>query len=385
MVMGFIIILTMYITNMSRRSVRAVDNMVDNYVRIKAHQIAISGMNIAASKLYQNFSWRSGMSNIPFQKGNLSIYFGAATDTVEVIVVSAFRGYADTVRAYFAGSGSFTDYTAYTDDENGMAWTPGDTVWGPIHTNDVLNHQNNSSIVFYGKVTAGKNIASPPKNAKTKFLGGYEVGVYLPTVSSINGLINAAGAGGYTFPSPSDTMKLEFKAGGNVVVWQNSTAVYPDPGINIYSLAPNGAIYSAGIVEIIGGIVNTTPMGAVVSSGSNIIFRDEVYYADNPETNPNSDDMIAFAATDYIYFDNQTKSNWYMQAVLMAANQSLSATVMNKNGTFNYYGSYYQKRRGNAKMFQSFNKKYKYDVRLRDKRPPFYPGMSNLKLISWWE
>jgi len=385
MVMGFIIILSIYQLNMARRSVEVVENVVDAYIRTAAHQIAVSGTNIAASRLYQDMTWRTGASAVPFQGGNFSISFGAGADTVEVIIVSTFRDYSDTIRAYFSGSRSYTDYAVFTDDENGMAWTPGDTVWGPMHTNGVFNHQNNASIVFYGKVTAGKNIASPPKNSKTQFMGGYEVGVFLPAVSGMTGIVNAAVSGGYTFPAPADTMKLEFKSNGNLVIYQNSLPLFPDPGTPLSTIAPNGSIYSAGPIEILGGVVNTTAAGLSVGSGNSIIFRDEVQYADNPETNPSSDDLVAFVSQNSIYLDNQTKNNWDMQAILMAVDGSLTATNMTKEGTFTYYGSYAQKNRGNAKMFQSFNKKYKYDERLRKKKPPFYPGMSNLSLVAWWE
>ena len=385
MIMGFIVILSIYQQNMSRRSVEVVENVVDAYVNTAAHQIAVSGMNIAASRLYQDMGWRTGVSSVSFQGGTFNISFGAGIDTVEVIIAASFRSFQDTIRAYFSGSRSYTEYAVFTDDENGMAWTPGDTVWGPMHTNGIFNHQNKSDIVFYGKVTAGKNIASPPKNSKTKFLGGYEVGVFLPAIPPMTSLPIAAASGGYTFPSPGDTMKLEFKSNGNIVIHQNSIPLFPDPGTPMYTIAPNGAIYSAGPIEITGGVVNTTPAGLTVGSGTSIIFRDEVQYADNPEINPNSDDIVAFISQNSIYLDNQTKNNWYMQAVLMAINGSLAATNMTKEGSFDYYGSYAQKSRGNAKMFQSFNKKYKYDERLRNAKPPYYPGMSNLSLIAWME
>ena len=246
MIMGFIVILSIYQQNMSRRSVEVVENVVDAYVNTAAHQIAVSGMNIAASRLYQDMGWRTGVSSVSFQGGTFNISFGAGIDTVEVIIAASFRSFQDTIRAYFSGSRSYTEYAVFTDDENGMAWTPGDTVWGPMHTNGIFNHQNKSDIVFYGKVTAGKNIASPPKNSKTKFLGGYEVGVFLPAIPPMTSLPIAAASGGYTFPSPGDTMKIEFKSNGNIVIHQNSIPLFPDPGTPMYTIAPNGAIYSAG-------------------------------------------------------------------------------------------------------------------------------------------
>lgn len=385
LVMGFTVILSFYLTDMARKSTRVVENVVDDYIRASAHQIAVSGMNLTASKLYQNPSWSSGFTNIPFQGGTFSVTMNIGSDTIEAISVSTYNSHNDTVRAYFAGSSIFTKYTAYTNNENGQAWAPGDTVWGPIHTNDVFNHQNKNNITFYGKVTAGKNIAPPPKSAKSNFIGGYEVGVYLPTVNNINSIISGASSGGYTWPYAPDTMKIQFLATGNIEVYRNSTPVYALPGTPLSTLAPNGAIYSSGAVEVLGGIVNTPATGITIGAGTNIIFRDAVTYADNPETNPNSDDMIAFVSNGNIYFDNSTKVDWFMQGVLMCATGSLTAVDMNKDGTFNYYGSYYQQSRGNAKMFHSFTKKYKRDIRLDNYRPPFYPGMNSLTLVAWWE
>ena len=70
---------------------------------------------------------------------------------------------------------------------------------------------------------------------------------------------------------------------------------------------------------------------------------------------------------------------------MMSINEGLTATNMNKNGTFNYLGSIYQDVRGNAKMFQSFMKKFRHDERLNTITPPFYPGASDLQLLAWWE
>jgi hypothetical protein len=384
MVMGFIYIFSIYQLNMSKRSLAVMENAFNNYERTVCHSIAQSGMNIAASKLYQNVNWRTPMSNISCQGGTFNISFGAGTDTFEVKCVSSYMGIVDSIKAYFTGSGAFTNYTLYTVSENGQAWTAGDTVWGPLHTNSILNHQNKSSIVFYGKVTAGQNISSPPKNSQTQFIGGYEVGVFLPTVQNLSNLISAAASGGFHYGG-ADTLKFQFLATGNVIVYSNSTPMYPDPGVPLTTLAPNGAIYSNGPIAILGGTVNTSPAGVTIGSGSNVIFYNTISYADNPQTNPNSDDMIAIVANNNIIFDNSVITNWNMQAILMARNGSFMAVDMNKNGSFNYYGSMYQNSRGNAKMFQSFNKKYKWDTRLANKKPPHYPGMSNLTLIAWWE
>ena len=388
---GMIILLTSYHQKMGNISTRAGENFFDYYSKEVAHQMAVSGVNIAATKVYRTGNWNVEKS-FTFQDGAMkTVLFSDTTgfDTVLVGTVSDYKGFVDTVIAYFGflKDNAYTKYVMFTNNENGVAWKPGDEVWGPLHTNGTINHMNDSTIIFHGKVTAGKGISSAPKHARTQFLGGYEIGVYLPEVTDMNALVNAAGSGGYKFPTPADTMKIQFKADGNVVVYQNSVPIIPDPGTPMYTLAPNGAIYSDGPVVILGGDVNTSSKGLSVGSGDNIILQGDVAYADDPTVNPNSNDILGIAALNDIVFDNTTKTDWDLQAAMMAVNGSLTALDMTKNGTFDYLGSIYQKVKGNAKMFQSFNKQYYYDERLSITPPPFYPGSSVPKpyLIAWWE
>jgi hypothetical protein len=383
-VFGLTFIFSAYQLNTGNVSTRAADNLYRYYSNRIAHQIAVSGLNIAAAKLYEDNTWRGPMANIPFRRGDFSLTFTNITDTLMVACNGDYQGVKDTVVAYFSLSNPYTKYTFFTFQENGVSWTAGDTAWGPIHTNATLNHQNKSSIVFYGKVTAGKGISSPPKNAKTKFLGGYEVGVFVPQVTSMVDLINAAIAGGYNFPTPADSMKIQFNNDGTLDIYQNSALILDD--ITFSALAPNGAIYSAGPIELFGtGGIDTPTGGVSIGSGDNVVLRNPIGYADDPLSNPSSDDLLAVVSLNNIVLDNKNITNWNVQCVLMAINGSLLATNMSKNGAFNYLGSVYQDVRGNAKMFQSFQKNYRHDLRLNTLTPPFFPGASDLHLLAWWE
>lgn len=395
LLVGMVMILSGYHLKMGNITTRAGENYINYYSKEVAHQIAVSGINIAATKIYRYGKWNISKSYI-FQDGALKTIILSDTIGVDTVIVGAvgnYKGKTDSVIAYFGflseNGTPYTKYVWFANQENGVSWKAGDEIWGPLHTNGTLNHQNDETIIFHDKVTAGKGISSPPKNAKTQFLGGYEVGVYLPEITNMTSLINAATSSGYKFPSSADTMKIEFKSDGKVVVYQNSTALYPEPGTPISTLAPNGAIYSEGPVVVLGGQVNTTATGLTIGSGDNMLFKDEIVYADDPESNPNSDDIIGLVAWNDIIFDNSAKTDWHLQGALMAIKGSLTATDMNKNGTFNYYGSVYQQDRGNAKMFQSYNKLYKHDVRLEDHPPPYYPGPSSSDskpyLIAWYE
>ncbi len=383
-VFGLTFLFSAYQLKTGSISNRAADNLAGFYSKKVAHQIAVSGLNISAAKLYQDNTWRGPMTNIPFRNGNFSLGFSATGDTLAVGSMADYHGIKDTVVAYFSLSNPYTKYTFFTFQENGVSWAPGDTVWGPVHTNSTLNHQNDKSIVFNGKATAGKGISAPPKNAKTQFLGGYEVGVYVPQVLNMTDLITAATAAGFSSPNPADTIKFEFNNDGTLDVYRNSTKIHDD--VPFSGITTNGAIYCAGPIVIYGpGPVNTPPRGITIGTAKTIDLLNTIQYADDPLSNPNSDDLLALVAWNDIIFHNAAMSDWDMQCVLMSIDGSLTATDMNKNGNFNYLGSVYQKDRGNAKMFQSFEKKYHHDERLNNISPPFYPGASDLQLLAWWE
>jgi hypothetical protein len=385
LVLGVAYILTIFNTRTGNVNTTALDNYLDYYYRTNAHQIAVSGMNIAAAKLYANYAWRTPMTDIPFSNGEFNINFVETGDTLKVISSAEFEGYQDSVIAYFTGLNDLLKYTFFTANENGVAWTPGDSIFGQIHTNGTLNHQNDNTIVFSGKVTAGKGIKAPPKNSKTQFLGGYEVGIYVPEVVNIDVPKNAAAGGGYVFPDAGEVMSVEFWDDEKISIWSGSNLIHDK--VSISTLTSNGVIYSDGDIIIKKADKVDTPLGGVtIASGNNIQIDDnQLEYKDNPLTNPNSNDLLALVALNDIIFDNSTVSDWTIQAVLMAVNGQLTATNMNKNGKFNYLGSVYQHDRGNAKMFQSFQKRYYHDARLTTYKPPAYPGTASLQLIYWWE
>ena len=384
LVIGVSYIITTFNMKTGNNSTVVLENYIDYYSRARSHQIAVSGMNIAAAKLYEDLTWRTAMTNVPLSGGVFNATFTDVGDTLKVVSTTSFNNVEDSVIAYFTASNNLLDYTLFTEDENGVAWVSGDSIFGPIHTNGTLNHGNKSDIVFTGKVTAGKGISPPPKTAKTQFLGGTETGVYINGVSDINKLINASTSGGWNYVSGGNTLTIEINNDGTVDVYENSTKLYDDTSLS--ALTGNGTIYTDGDLVITGGgNLDTDYGGVTIGAGGTITLEDDIHYYDNPLTNPSSDDLLALVAWNDIIFDNSSKSDWYIQSVLMTVTGSLTATNMNKAGSFNYLGSVYQEDRGNAKMFQSFQKKYYHDERLHTYVPPAYPGGGNLRLVYWYE
>jgi len=67
LIVGFSLIFLVVSKNFGDVSNRAVDNFVDYYTQTVAHDIAISGANIAANNIFLDPTWSSGYSNVPFQ------------------------------------------------------------------------------------------------------------------------------------------------------------------------------------------------------------------------------------------------------------------------------------------------------------------------------
>lgn len=55
---------------------------------------------------------------------------------------------------------------------------PGDTVWGPFHTQSGLNI--GGDVIFWGEVTTLKGLNYVDKNTIPKFYGGIEHGLDIP-------------------------------------------------------------------------------------------------------------------------------------------------------------------------------------------------------------
>jgi len=135
-----------------------------------------------------------------------------------------------------------------------------------------------------------------------------------------------------------------------------------------------------------------------IYAGDDIFIDDDVVYADDPNTNPDSDDLLGLVAGDKVFVtDNAPNNNdLNIQACLMAVNGKFTAENYSTRpvaGELRVTGSIVQNQRGPVGTFSrwtgsithGFSKRYKYDPRLYSKSPPYYPYIRHLHLVSWWE
>ena len=74
LVLGFSLIFLVVGHNFNNLSVNAVDNITDYYVESMAHNIAVSGANMAASQVFMDKTWGSGYSDLSFAGGIINVY-----------------------------------------------------------------------------------------------------------------------------------------------------------------------------------------------------------------------------------------------------------------------------------------------------------------------
>jgi len=413
-VVGFAIIFGMYTMRLSNLAVRASDNFNEYYIEAQVHEAAQTAMNFAIEDVWQNETSSDAYSIVTNECSTRVTISEPSLDTVLVNVVSIgeyfddeyFNSYGtkkpmiDSMFAYFSYEIPASRYFWFTNTENGVYWIGGDTVWGPIHSNGVLKTHDNP--VFYGKVTAKTGINPKPTapGSNAEFYGGYEIGVDVTLPTDMSPLIAAAavdnggtpGSGGDPWNTGSmynDEMTFEFLASGDVVRTNMDTGTIDT--VEIATIAPSGVLYVTEDVHVFGVLDGQV---SVYSEGT-IYLEDDITYADDPLTNPNSDDILGLISNeDVLIADNP--ANWTditIQATIMAVNGGFTAdhySTRPVSGAIYLTGSVVQDKRGPVGTFTTgithgFSKRYYYDPRLQSMAAPHYPTVRELHLVSWWE
>ena len=217
-VMGFSLITMISDKDMNFSSTRTVDNMANYYLDMNAHNIAVSGANMGANQIFLDPTWTAGFNHVSFDGGtiNVSVDILDATKNVRRIVsIGTYKDMSDTVLVTLQPS-KFSKFAYYSVSEGGtIYWTTGDTVWGPIHTQDYLNVSGTP--VFMDKTTSLLGLKSQNgywqysgygwhrtkvwvSTDTPQFVGGFESGVDKPLPSeSVSDVQTDALAGGYNF------------------------------------------------------------------------------------------------------------------------------------------------------------------------------------------
>ena len=406
LVLGFSTIFGLLGRDLLNFSNEASDNFYEYYSKTRAHNIAVSGANMSANKLFLNQSWINGYRDLEIDDGTLDVY----VDTFEtynrrIYSIGYYNGISDTVIVTFEPK-NFAQYGNFYNKMAAWAAT-GDTFRGPFHTNDWLKCFGNP--VFMGYTTTQKGVIKYNSKTHPEFLGGLETGVYIPLEFDTSIIRQAAYDGGMIFRNPKKNglidLELKLLPDGKVTYrtkldnknWSNPSTT------PLITLAPNGVIYVEKGNVFIEGTLNGRLSVVASRKGSNdagkIHITDDVRYNQDPRKYPESNDMLGLIAENYVQVDfNPSTGDLDIQASIYSQRDGLiienyqhypDARNMNLLG-----GIIGEKVRATA-LYKWDGKKYvvthgysyvhSFDERFYKIVPPFFPKTKYFKIVSWLE
>ncbi len=424
---------------------RSVDNHVSYYKNTVAHNIAVTGANLALHEVLKDSSWNAGISNRDFEYGKINVTVkDSLADTVKIIKsVGTFMG-VDALVKVKLNLATYAKYAWWiaavsTGSKNKRTWVTGDTVWGGFHSDQFLNIDGDP--VFWGRVTVEKGINQTP-GSWPKFYGGKETGVHvewdpdMKLTKQIAAAVDGMGKGGSCKFDNVD-LWLTFNSNGTVTYRSaknagNDITKYPslgDPGTGILPLttmAPTGIIYlDKGDVYLSGTLYGQVTVVSDQSSGSgggNVYFTgDMVYntpamlhdpiagnYYENPD--PASTDLMGIIATNNVIISSENTANnlggyqnnidnedLRVDAGVMCLKggfqlEDLNPTYMNTlTGTIYLVGSMIAGKEeqvanyNNDVLLGGYDRHIVLDERFLARPPLWFPYSDGYEIISWLE
>jgi len=432
LVLGFSTIFLVFGFNFNNLTLRAVDNLSEYYIATNAQNIAASGANIAANKIFIDPTWTAGYNNIPFSGGSYSISVDILDPVRNVRRVTSVGNYGSTSKTIqvILQPTKFSQFAYFCQIEGNIWWTSKDTVWGPFHTQDWMQVQGHP--MFYGKATTKKGMKYYTNEASDipQFLGGYEKGINLDlpddkvkdfeAFADDNGAKFEASSGIQTYTerywnnrnrrwetrtrtrmTTVDDFYITFK-GDSLSYKEESTGA--ETTVLAQDFAPNGIIYAKDANLHISGTVKGQYTVAAYGPSSGlgrVYLEDDITYYTDPRTNPNSTDLLGIIARNEVLIaDNaNNRHDINIDASIYSEKEGFGAENhdgRSVDGNINLYGGIIQKKRqavgtfstdrwGRTTSVSGFNKRYKYDERLMFMAPPEFPATDSYQIVSWYE
>jgi len=298
-------------------------------------------------------------------------------------------GYKDTVIVVW-GQSKFSRFAYYSVVEGNIKWTDGDTIFGPFHTQDKMQISGNP--VFWGKTTNLRGMVKSPSSSKPRFFAGYQTGISIPMPSSFTPLRNAATSGGRYLKGKD--VSISFYGDGTMKI---KIGTKPDTVVNISTYAPNGALLiDSANVRVKGTFAGQLTLAVLNGGAGNkgkVYFDSSLAYSDNPLTNPSSTDLLGICADDSLVITNNSNNahDISIQAALFSRTKGLGAE-QHDNGVFRgkieLLGGISQQQRAAVGLVggsSGYSKSYRYDDRLMNQGPPYYPTTGSYEILSWYE
>ncbi len=447
-ILGFSIIFGVAAQYWNRTSNRAIENFVNYYDSTCAHNIAVSVANLACDSIFQNNAdttvLKNGLSGSSFPGGGSYSINGQGINGNFLITATGtyagFRGYniTDTVKALLSPF-AFSRFAFFTNSDNGVYWTTGDTLTGPYQTNGTMYISGVPVIKGPASAFNGTNPAVlPDRNGDTLKADSFRSGVNVPLPTSISATAAAAtktySNSSYTGSKYAYDVYLTFNSGGTVTETDttrhttNSGATWSVAGtptspttVTLSSIASSqtgqavilvqdGDVHVSGIVS--GGSVTvvaqepTSNNRISSTSTSNTYFNSSVdgnvLITGNLTYNNPATDMLGLVASNDVMLTTQSNGNPNNPS--NSANPTIDAAIFalgsftyedyannTNNGNFKGYlnimGSLTQSTRGAVGTLSptGYLKDYKYDSRFAYSAPPAFPGTNQYRVIAWRE
>jgi len=399
LILGFSLIFVIFGQNFGSVTTRAVDNFTEYYTESNAHNIAVSGANMAANQIFFDPTWTTGYDDVPYSEGTINVSVEVLDVYKNIRKVTSTGTYGSTTNtvSVILSPSKFSKFAYYSISEGSSIWWYGtDTVWGPFHTQDYLRCAQHP--VFKGPRTTTKKTLKyySSKSADKPYISGdFQSGVNLPLpTDGITPLKGAAEEDGYKFTGhdtvyitfATDSIKYKYTYNGAVTTAYSST------------FAPNGVIFAENAVVRLKGTVHG--QYSVVASGSGgkgtIWLDDNIVYSSDPRVNPSSSDLLGILAKNNVWITKNTLNNddINIHASIYCETGGFGAQDYDTrpvSGDINLLGGIIQNTRkavgtfGGSGIEHGFSKRYRYDERLLVASPPFFPGTGAFEIVSWLE
>ncbi|MFI5236746.1 MAG: hypothetical protein ACHQLA_02275 [Ignavibacteriales bacterium] len=397
LVLGFSILYIILGNSSSKLSTQTVENMADYNANTVAHNIAVSGTNLACNQLFQNSTWDDGYSGINFENGNFSASIQVLDpwrNIRKLTTTANYGGVNKNIEVIFQPS-SFSKFAYLSiSDPTNLYWSGKDTIWGPFHSEGNINAFQHP--VFKGKATTKGTVKYLNSKAADEpyFLGGFESGVSLTfPPSGLDNIKSLANSDGHVFTG-KDTVYVTFV--GDSIKYRFNNNAKPTT-VLASSFAPNGIIYAENSILRLQGVVKGRYTVACngTSPKGNIYLDDNLTYSSDPRINPKSQDMLGIVSKNNVLITENTanKSSINIHASIYCEKGGFGAgwpAFTKPNGNINLLGgiqnySRVQIGKINGSEIWGFARQYKYDDRLMIASPPGYPGTGQLEIVSWFE
>jgi hypothetical protein len=422
-VIGFSTIFSVINLNSSNKTTRAVENLSEYYSKTNLHNIAASGANMAANKIFIDPTWTGSYTDLPYQGGTLTINVTKfAVDKIKIESSASFTGIFDgeiktgtSLVKIILQPSSFSKFGYYTNKwPSGGYLVTGDTIDGPFHTQEKL--LTLGSPVFTGKVTSLLGITSKDGTpyglgpANPQFLGGTETPVDVPFTLDPTKIKTAAEYAGKVFnDGAADPMDVRLVFNSNqTVTWstrKTGTTTWTTPETaKLDTFATNGVIWNKGGNLYLSGTINGKYTVGTAKHGSlhgKVYLEDDIVCRKDPllfnngqtSTNPECEDMLGIVAEKQVEVVNNTanKSDINIHASLFNYDggitvQGLTSSSPNM-GIMRIHGGLIENQAQTTGYTNGagYHQVIKFDRRFQTTTPPYFPATEQYEIVSWFE